>query len=162
MLPIESSLSDYREMIELFDGESDRGAAVLAGSYVENFLGLFLRAQMTDPSLAEKVFSAQGSLSSFSQRIDFAQGFGFLPEKLCAQLHLIRKIRNHFAHHPKSASFSGSPVKEWVKALAASESVPVGDDKSFKLDDGRLAYLVSAGMFVVVATNQWRQKHGVV
>lgn len=144
-------------MVELFQGETDRGAAVLAGSYVENFLGLYLESLMVDQSLTEKVFGSNGSLSTFSQRIDFAQGFGFLNETLCAELQLIRKIRNHFAHHPKDASFMQSPVREWVGSLKSAQQVTFKDGGRFELGDPKLAYLMSAGMFVVLASNKMQR-----
>jgi hypothetical protein len=37
MEPIDVTITDYQQMVDLFHAETDRGAAVLAGSYVENF-----------------------------------------------------------------------------------------------------------------------------
>jgi len=76
MEPIETLPADARDMHTFFLQETDRGAAVLAGSYAENLLGLYLQSFMVDKSVAEKMFGAHGSLATFSQRIDFAQGFG--------------------------------------------------------------------------------------
>lgn len=154
MKPIETTPSDYREMVEMFKGETDRGAAVLAGSYVENFLGIYLTACMADGSVTDRLFGANGPLSTFANRIDFAQAFGFLPSAICADLHLVRKIRNHFAHHPLNASFSHSPVREWIASLTSSREVNLGDDKTFKLKDPRTAYLISAGMLMILASNK--------
>ena len=122
MEPIDVVPADAKAMHEFFGQETDRGAAVLAGSYAENLLGLYLKLFMTDHSLNEKIFGAHGSLSSFSQRIDFAQAFGYLSKQQCADLHIVRKIRNHFAHHPKSASFTESPIREWASALSTASS----------------------------------------
>ena len=138
----------------MFETESDRGAAVLAASYAENQLGLYLKEFMTDKSLCEKIFESNGVLSSFSQRIDFAQAFGFLTKELCQELHLIRKIRNHFAHHPKNASFTSEPVKGWVGTLRASKEVELPEGLKFKLSDPRIAYLISVGMLVIIANNK--------
>ena len=118
MKPVDTTLPDYQSMVESFQNESDRGAAVLAGSYVENHLGLYLRSKMIDPSVADQIFSPDGPLSTFSQRIYFAQAFGFLSKGQCADLHQIKKIRNYFAHHPKQASFNDAPVSDWVESLA--------------------------------------------
>ena len=149
MKPVNATLADYKSMVVLFQNESDRGAAVLAGSYVENHLGLYLESKMIDPSVAERIFSSDGPLSTFSQRIDFAQAFGFLSKAQCADLHLIKKIRNHFAHHPKEASFNDKPVSDWVEHLIASKTkTTMPDGTTGTLDDARLCYLISAGMFV--------------
>jgi len=151
MKPIDATLADYQSMVVLFQNESDRGAAVLAGSYVENHLGLHLRAKMIDSSVAERIFSSDGPLSTFFQRIYFAQAFGFLSKAQCSDLHLIKKVRNHFAHHPKDASFSDKPVSDWVENIIASKiQVAMPDGAAETVGDARLRYLISAGMFVAL------------
>lgn len=138
-------------MVVLFKNESDRGAAVLAGSYVENYLGLYLRSKMIDLSVAERIFSPDGALSTFAQRIYFAQAFGFLSKAQCEDLHVIKKIRNHFSHHPKEASFNEKPVSDWVRDLIASKiTITTPDGAAGKIDDARLCYLISAGMFIAL------------
>lgn len=145
-------------MIESFDRESDRGAAVLAGSYAENSLGMFLESFIVDAEPKDRLFGANGSLSTFSQRIDFARAFGHLPNQVCVELHLIRKIRNHFAHHPKASSFSESPVREWSSSFVAAREIKFANGESFRLDDARIAYLVTIAMFMVLVHNRL---HGV-
>lgn len=153
MKPAEMNLADYQSMVALFENESDRGAAVLAGSYVENHLGLYLQSKMRDPSLADRIFSSEGPLSTFSQRIDLAQAFGFLSKKQCAELHLIKKIRNYFAHHPKEASFTEKPVSDWISNLIASRiKITMPDGTQQTVGNARLHYLISAGMFVALTT----------
>ena len=158
MTPIPTSQADYQAMIESFNAESDRGAAVLAGSYAENSLGMFLESFIVDPAPSERLFGSNGSLSTFSQRIDFAQAFGHLSKQMCAELHLIRKIRNHFAHHPKASSFSESPVREWATSFTAAREVKFASGDSFKLDDPRIAYLMTIGMLMVLMN---QKLHGV-
>lgn len=153
MKPAETNIADYQSMLVLFENESDRGAAVLAGSYVENHLGLYLQSKMKDTSLANRMFSSEGPLSTFSQRVDLAQAFGFLSKEQCADFNLIKKIRNYFAHHPKEASFSDKPVSDWVSNLIASRTkitTPAGTQEA--LGGARFRYLISAGMFVVLTT----------
>lgn len=153
MKPVETTLADYELMVTLLENESDRGAAVLAGSYVENHLGLYLKSRMNDTSVAERMFSSEGPLANFSQRIDLAQAFGFLSKEQCADLSLIKKIRNHFAHHPKEASFKDKPVSDWVENLIATRTkVAMPDETKGTLGDARFRYLISAGMFVALTT----------
>jgi len=153
MKPIEATNADYQSMVVLFQNESDRGAAVLAGSYVENYLGLYIKSKMIDHSVAEQIFSPDGPLSTFSQRIYFAQAFWFLSKNQCADLHLIKKIRNHFAHHPKVASFNEKPVYDWVRNLNVSKTkITMPDGATSTIDDARLCYLVSVGMLVALNT----------
>ena len=56
MKPINVDITDYTQMVEMFHSETDRGAAVLAGSYIENYLGIFLKTKMTDDTLADNIF----------------------------------------------------------------------------------------------------------
>ena len=151
MKPVDLSNEDYQSMVVLFQNETDRGAAVLAGSYVENYLGLYLKSKMSDTSVADKVFGQDGSLSTFHQRIYFAQAFGFLSKAQCADLLLIKKIRNHFAHHPKEASFASKPVSDWVEKLhSALIPIRMPDGTDSKIDDPRICYLLSSGMFIAL------------
>lgn len=151
MKPINTSLTDFQLMLTMFKNESDRGAAVLAGGYVENHLALFLKSKMKDPSIAERMFSSEGPLSTFSQRITLAQAFGFLSKEQCADLSLIKNIRNHFAHHPKEASFDEKPVSNWIPDLIATKTkISLPDGTKDIVGDARFCYLISAGMFVVL------------
>ena len=86
MKPIDVTLADYQLMVTLFENESDRGAAVLAGSYIENHLGLYLRTKVIDSSVADRMFSSEGPLSTFGQRIDIAYAFGFLSKEQTSDL----------------------------------------------------------------------------
>lgn len=107
---------------------------------------------MIDPSVEKKIFSSDGALSTFSQRIDFAQAFGFLSKAQCADLRLIKNIRNHFAHHPKEASFNDKPVSDWIENLIASTTTATSPDGTTNaIDNARLCYLISAGMFVALS-----------
>ena len=149
MNPIDILPTDVRDLHNFFLQETDRGAAVLLGSYAENLLGLYLRSFMADKSVADKIFGANGSLTTFSQRIDFAQGFGHLDANTSADLHLVRKIRNYFAHHPKSASFSESPVKDWSATLSTA-SVTAIEAGFLGVAESRLPYLLAVMKLILV------------
>ena len=150
MKPINTTFADYEFMVKMFQNESDRGAAVLAGSYIENYLGQYLISKMTDTSVTKDIFSSEGALSSFSQRIDFAQGFGYLAKTQCDELRLIKRIRNHFAHHPTEASFNDKPVSDWVSNLTPSKTrITSLSGAMNKIDNPRLCYLVSVGILFI-------------
>jgi DNA-binding MltR family transcriptional regulator len=150
--PIETLPVDEKYMHALFQEESDRGAAVLAGSYAENVLGLYLQTFMVDRSakLVDRMFGSNGSLSTFSQRIDFAQAFGHLTAEDCADLHLVRKIRNHFAHHPKEASFSKAPVKDMCALLGTAKRLNLVDAAIVKMAIERLPYLLTITKLIML------------
>ena len=140
--PHELHLFDWNRMIDSFHKESDRGAAVLVGGFVENYLGVYLRSIVVDAKVADALFQAVGPLSSFSQRIAVARAFGFISEDDYDNLNLIRKIRNHFAHHPLGSSFSDSPVAQLATQLSYQETAPESRSKN-AAERNKLAYLFS-------------------
>lgn len=46
------------------------------------------------------MFEFRGPLGDFAARIDLALGLNWIDEATFSDLHIIRKIRNDFAHHP--------------------------------------------------------------
>ena len=146
MKPTDLSYEDFQAMLLLFQEESDRGAAVLAGSYLESSLGTFLESKLVDKTLAKKLLGSSGALCTFEQRIDVAQGFGFLNPNLCSMLSFIRKIRNHFAHHPKEASFAADPVRNWVRGLISFRPLTETKGSPYTPDDGKGIYLFTVAL----------------
>jgi DNA-binding MltR family transcriptional regulator len=139
--------SDLTAAIDSLKRESDRGAAVLAASLVENALGLFLERhcrQHVGSNAAKKLFDSNGPIATFSQRTLVATAFGLIEKADQEQLNLIREIRNHFAHHPLEASFNDAMVLEKTKQLRfhlASSNIP----ELQALGSSRMAYLLSCG-----------------
>jgi hypothetical protein len=144
--PHNLDLWDWNSMVESFHNESDRGAAVLAGGFVENYLGIYLQSFVVDPKVASDLFQAVGPLSSFSQRIAIARAFGFISKKQYDDLTLIRKIRNHFAHYPLDASFSDLPVTQLATKLSEINTAIESHPKD-EAERNRRAYLISCAMF---------------
>ena len=140
--PHELHLFDWSTMIDSFHKESDRGAAVLVAGFVENYLGVYLQSLVVDAKVADDLFQAVGPLSSFSQRIAVARAFGFISKGDYGDLNLIRRIRNHFAHHPLEASFSASPVAELAKHLSEQKTALESHPKN-TAERNKLAYLYS-------------------
>jgi mannitol repressor len=139
--PENLDLHKMNEMVGAFHKESDRGAAILAGSFLEHYLGLFLRSKIVDEKIADKLFDAMGPLASFSQRIAIAYAFGFINKQQHTDLELIRKIRNHFAHHPLNGTFQDNEVKTKVTALST-----YGKSDGYKAEHGRQVYVFACGV----------------
>jgi DNA-binding MltR family transcriptional regulator len=93
------------------DKESDRGCALLAAAYLEYELGMLIQVFLIDDAtLVKDFFRGTGPLATFSARIDTAYLFGLIPRAVRQDLHLIRKIRNDFAHHPEQIEFTESSI----------------------------------------------------
>ena len=107
--------------------ETDRGAAVLGGSLVENALGHFLACYF---EVHSDRAVAKGSISTFAQRIQVARKLDLIDDRKERQLSLLREIRNHFAHHPLEASFMDEDIRSLIERLPVT---------TFSSSDPRLA-----------------------
>jgi len=76
---VELDFPDYHAVVESYHSESDRAAAVLAGSYLENQLGLFLKSVTVEDKKKNEWFSANGPFATFDQRITAAYAFKLIP-----------------------------------------------------------------------------------
>lgn len=102
-----------------FERESDRAAAIVVAAMLDEALKLLLRKRLAAPVAQDRSIldGPNASLNSFSIRIDAGFQLGLLSRYLARDLHLIRKIRNEFAHAPLECTFDTERIKNWVKAL---------------------------------------------
>lgn len=143
--PKELSIGKWNEIVGVFHEESDRGAAIIAGSFAEHALGQYLKFRVRDKKVADTLFDATGPLSSFSQRIAIAYAFSLIPQSHYNDFETIRKIRNHFAHHPFDTTFNTNEIKQLCAALSMFKET----SKQHFPDPSkrhRIAYLLNCGM----------------
>ena len=100
----------YDYQIELIE-ESDRGAAILAAANFEEWLrsiilGYFAKLNY---KLKSKLFE-NGALSTFSAKIDFGFALGIYDKDTLNELHVIKDIRNEFAHSTKPMGFENASI----------------------------------------------------
>lgn len=145
-------IGDWNQMVGSFHNESDRGAAILAGSFLENVLGHFLTSKVSEPSLADKLFGPVGPLSSFSQRIAVAYAFKLISKKQYQDLEAIRQARNHFAHHPLDASFAATEVQKYTAKLGIFNDPEWGTEETGPTKH-RSAYLLACGFLVAALSD---------
>lgn len=99
--------------------ESDRAVAVLGPAYLDTLLEDVLRAYFRETKEVESLLSSSGSLGAFSVRVDLVNALGLLDDNEAGQLHLIRKIRNQFAHNIDTYSFEDPKIKDRCRELKA-------------------------------------------
>lgn len=136
------------EIGRTYDKESDRAAAILCASFFEHRLEVGLRTVLVEDSVTDRLFDAYAPLSTFSAKIDFAYSLGYVSQKAYRNLGLIRKIRNHFAHHPDITSFDVSPVRDWSKSLTLPVNSVVGDVQEMSPRD-RYIHVATLMIFLV-------------
>ncbi|MGH8770371.1 MAG: MltR family transcriptional regulator, partial [Burkholderiales bacterium] len=69
------------------------------------------------------LFEGLGPLNSLSAKIRIAHAFGLLPPDICADVDVIRKIRNEFAHAHQPLSFDSPKISGWVNGMRALQVV---------------------------------------
>lgn len=108
-----SSMDELHKLLADLEQHGHAAHAVLVASILESRLATLLAAYMPNLSnrMQEKLFSGYGPLSSFSAKIDLAYALDLIPESLRRDLHVIREIRNEFAHSTVSIHFGSEPIK---------------------------------------------------
>lgn len=98
----------------------DRATAILAAAWLDELLLEALRAHLLPPMSPKlDILDQNGPLGTFSSRIEAANRLGLIDAQFARALHLVRRIRNDFAHDFDADSLADSPHREWVRELSA-------------------------------------------
>ena len=82
MKPTKVDLNDYQKLVETYHNESDRAAALLAGSFVEHYLAEYLKTcYFVRDSNINDLFDGFGPLASLAQRISIAYVLGAIEKE---------------------------------------------------------------------------------
>jgi len=100
------------------EGESDRAAAIVGASLLENLLESIFRKAMIDHKEVENILKSYGPLGTFRAKIDLSFLLGLFPHaNIYQDLNNIRKIRNYFAHGHKELSFAHNSIRDRIFSL---------------------------------------------
>jgi hypothetical protein len=111
---------------DIFDGEfkkeSDRASVILAASIFDNVLTELLKNHfVSNAASSDDLFDgANAPLSTFSAKITISHRLGLISSTFARDLHLIRRIRNEFAHNVQGCSFEDTRVKSRTVELYKS------------------------------------------
>lgn len=103
--------------------EGTRTFCILVVSFMEDALRRVFAQSWSIHGRAEEnsYFGSNGPLSTFSQRLAVAKGVGWLNDELVQQAHILRKIRNEFAHNHKVHNFDHEPLLSFAESLKPGE-----------------------------------------
>jgi len=111
-----SYLEPYWQSLE---GETDRGAAVLAAILLDGLLEKLIRASFIKDSRVKLLFKNDHILQSFYAKINLAYFAGLIPKPVFEDLKLICEIRNKFAHSVISdPKFTNATISKLVNHLS--------------------------------------------
>jgi DNA-binding MltR family transcriptional regulator len=133
----------FKELTALLaelEAQTDRGAAIIAAAIVDDALSNALKSRLIlTENLSDRLFSHEknGPLANFSAKIDIAAATGTLDKELCDYLHLIRRIRNRFAHSIEPLKFSDQQITAWCQTL-------MNDIKKYEKFEPRKRFVFSA------------------
>jgi len=107
------------DLLPEFAKETDRGCVLIVAAMAEMQLQNMLIAKLVKISgNQDELFDVPyAPLRDFHSKIDFAYRLGLISEKLCRDLHILRKIRNVFAHHIFDCNFENEAVKNQLSEL---------------------------------------------
>ena len=159
-----ANFSELTPFFETFLAESDRACGILSGVLLDSMLESLLRKVML-PTVPNDVFAAQGVLASFSSKINVAYYLGHISNDEFTELHLIRKIRNDFAHAiDHNLTFSTPPVSDRIQHLRfpkilidysyLAEKPPKDEELKAIRDQPRKRFEISVGTITHLLTQR--------
>lgn len=109
--------------------ESDRGSVLMAAAFIEDKLGCLLESFFIEnEKVCTQLLNGNGALATFSSKIDLTFLLGLIPKNIYNDLHILRKIRNDFAHTASKLSFETPSIKDRTKLLSTLSKVMLRDD----------------------------------
>jgi DNA-binding MltR family transcriptional regulator len=114
----------FRILNAEFDHSSDRSCAIVAAASLEELLENIIRARLVANSSSQDTLfdSPNAPIASFSAKIDFAFRLGLVSHRLAHDCHMVRRIRNKFAHQVEGASFTEADIQNQVHELVQSHN----------------------------------------
>lgn len=141
----------FGDFIKEFEQESDRAAVVLGTAKLDSILHQLLqKVLLTCTSSQDELLEGERApIGTFSARVILAYRLGLIDSQFVHTLHLIRRIRNDFAHETSSSLETG-PNANRIRQLVT----PFRDFEVFKKLKGILLKnhdTMSAGFRAVLA-----------
>lgn len=142
------------------ENQNDRGTAITGGIFVERKLREGIESQWPPMSntTANKLFMGMGPLSTFSAKIEIADGMGLISKHTKAELNRIRIIRNDAAHIGTQFSFEDAKVSKHIASLSFWK-IWKEDGESYS---NRAIFIMSVKMAfaVIFFARHWKKKFG--
>lgn len=110
---------DFPSFMMEFIAESDRAAVVLGAAKVDALLyALLERVLLPYPDDVDDLLDGEAPLSTFSARIRACHRLGLIDTQFAKLLHILRKLRNGFAHDIGHSSLAVGSARDRVLAMA--------------------------------------------
>jgi hypothetical protein len=109
----------WLDILHQTDAESDRGAVIVLAAFADDCLQSLLKARLLPPNGSDdELFDiSYAPLRSYSAKIDLAYRIGVINVNVRSSLHLMRKLRNDFAHFSGTINFATRSVQNCIRNL---------------------------------------------
>lgn len=117
-IPPPPEVQQLQEFLTVFNAETDRGAALVAASMLDERLQEILKAFFLKSQEASDLLTGfNAPLGTFSSRASAAFALGLVQKNEFNEITLIRKIRNEFGHGWEPMSFSSNRIAIFTRQL---------------------------------------------
>ncbi len=149
----ESIAETFKRFLKLLREESDRGSVIVSAALMDDILSQLLKRKLLPSSEKKDEILDDGAaaFSTFSARINLAYRLGLIRPNARATFHLLRKIRNDFAHISEPETFSSLSVRSRVHEIFVLNK-EIMDSFSESLRDGGLKEFLNSDFIEVVGT----------
>jgi mannitol operon repressor len=115
---IDPDIQDLAKFLEELGRETDRGLPLVGAALIDDRLEDTLRSFFVEGRPASKLLDeANAPLGSFSSRAQACYLLGLIDDFEFAEVELIRKVRNEFAHAKHGTSFKSERVQGLCSSL---------------------------------------------
>jgi|KBSSwiStaDraftv2_1062776.scaffolds.fasta_scaffold40801_4 hypothetical protein len=116
--PVPEYVRRHWRIIDEIERQTDRGAAIIGAAYLEERLTEAIRSRFVPGNNIETdLLGFSGAVGTFSAKIDLAFLLGLIGPQAYRDLHLIRRIRNDFAHVMEPLTFAAPKVANRCREL---------------------------------------------
>jgi DNA-binding MltR family transcriptional regulator len=125
------SEDEVERILNYCAAQSDREAAIVAGGLVEDRLGAAIKAHFVPipdkgdtakAVTASTLFEGYGPLATFNAKIDIGFALGIYGTVTRSDLHIVRKIRNDFAHTLEPITFTDQHIAQKCGQLQVAKA----------------------------------------
>lgn len=113
---IDEFISDAAGIVDEVHRSSDRASAITAAAVLDDMLRILLEGHFIPSSNTASDF-LKNHVLEFSARIDLCYCVGLISEAEEKDLHIIRRIRNSFAHSRLKVSFEHAGTRDRCRSL---------------------------------------------
>lgn len=112
--------NSFQEFVTEFRDETDRASVILGAAKLDLVMYQILREYLAPaPGSIDELLDGDGPLGTFSAKINLLFRLGLIDAQFTRALHMVRRIRNAFAHEVKGCSLESGSHCDRIKELIA-------------------------------------------